>query len=440
MLHVAVIGGGCAGLAAAARLAEQNIPVTLFEAARQLGGRARSLRWNGHTLDNGQHILLGAYSETLSLLKLAGVDQAKALLRLPLQLTMQPGFELRACHSLPAPLHILCGLMLARGLSWRERWFAVRFMSRMRLAGFKLGQDQSLAELLEIQEQPEKLTRLLWEPICLAALNTPIAKASAQVFLNVLRDSFLQTRTDSDMLLAKQDLSRLLALPLAEFIKKKQGRVETATAIDSIALAGEAFELEDSKGRSAVYSHVILAVPPFRVAQLTSSLPALTAVASCETMRYQPICTVYLQYDAGLKLKLPMTGLRQGMGQWVFDRGQLDGQHGLLAVVISAEGSYQNLPQEQLASAIAAELGRAFPQLAEKLTAPLWHKVITEKRATFACTPGLHRPKMLSGIRGLYLAGDYVAGDYPATMEGAARSGANAARHLIQSLQQGKIS
>lgn len=440
MLHVAVIGGGCAGLAAAARLAEANISVTLFEAAPQTGGRARSVYWNGQTLDNGQHILLGAYSETLSLLELAGITQSDVLLRLPLQLTMQPGFELRACHRLPAPLHVLCGLALASGLSWHERWRAVRFMSRMRLAGFRLSRDQTLAELLEVQGQPEKLVRLLWEPICLAALNTPVAMASAQIFLNVLRDSFLQAKTDSDLLLPKQDLSRLLALPLVEFITKKQGRVETGVGIESIARSGAAFELEDSKGRMIACSHIILAVPPFRLAQLTETLPEFKAAAGCATMSYQPICTVYLQYEAGLRLDQPMNGLTQGMGQWVFDRGQLDQQHGLLAVVISAEGRHQHLSHEQLANAIATELALAFPPLAQKLASPLWHKVITEKRATFACTPGLHRPQMLSGIDGLYLAGDYVDGDYPATIEGAARSGAHAARHLIQSLQQGKTS
>ena len=440
MLHVAVIGGGCAGLAAAARLAQANIPVTLFETAPQPGGRARSVYWNGQTLDNGQHILLGAYSETLSLLELAGITQSEVLLRLPLQLTMQPGFELRAWRHMPAPLHVLCGLALAKGLSWHERWRAILFMSRMRLAGFRLKRDQSLAELLEVQGQPEKLVRLLWEPICLAALNTPVAMASAQIFLNVLRDSFLQAKKDSDLLLPKQDLSRVLALPLVEFITKKQGRVEIGVGIERIARSGETFELEDSKGRMIACSHIILAVPPFRLAQLTGALPEFKAATSCATMSYQPICTVYLQYEAELRLEQPMTGLTQGMGQWVFDRGQLDLQHGLLAVVISAEGRHQNLSPEQLVHAISKELGLAFPSLAQKLATPLWHKVITEKRASFACTPGLHRPQMLTEIPGLYLAGDYVAGDYPATIEGAARSGANAARHLIQSLQQGKAS
>jgi uncharacterized protein with NAD-binding domain and iron-sulfur cluster len=111
----------------------------------------------------------------------------------------------------------------------------------------------------------------------------------------------------------------------------------------------------------------------------------------------------------------------------VFDRGTLYGQPGLLAVVISAEGAHQLLKQEELANAVALELSAYFPELPE----PLWHKVIAEKRATFACTAGLLRPICITPIEGLYLSGDYVAGDYPATIEGAVRSGIQCAHHVI---------
>ncbi len=129
-----------------------------------------------------------------------------------------------------------------------------------------------------------------------------------------------------------------------------------------------------------------------------------------------------------------MTGLTQGLGQWVFDRGQLYGQHGLLAIVISAEGEHQQLTQEALVKRIVDELCHAFPPLASNLNQPLWHKVITEKRATFACTTNLKRPAMHTELPRLYLAGDYIAGDYPATIEGAARSGSKAAEAVIQSI------
>lgn len=436
MTRVAVIGGGCAGLAAATRLAEHGIPVTLYEAAHQLGGRARGIHWQGHALDNGQHILLGGYSETLNLLELAGVDPARTFLRLPLQLDVLPDFRLRPCITLPAPLHILAGLLQARGLSWQERWRAVRFMAWMKLNAFRLPQDESLAALLARHQQPEKLTRYLWEPICLAALNTPLDQASAQVFLNVLRDSFSRAKADSDTLLPRLDFTALMAEPLAEYVTAKGGEVYRATAVNDIRQHDSEFELTLADGHRALFSHVVLATAPFRVADLTAELPALAPLrAQCEALQYQPICTVYLQYEPQLRLPQAMMGLSAGLGQWVFDRGQLYDQPGLLAIVISAEGAHQQLTHETLAQVLGRELADAFPEQAAALATPRWHKVVTEKRATFACRVGLQRPAMCTALERLYLAGDYVAGDYPATIEGAVRSGAAAARAIIENLE-----
>ena len=428
--RVAVIGGGCAGLAAAARLAQQGLGVTLYESSPNLGGRARGLNWKGQRLDNGQHILLGAYRDTLSLMQLAGVDGEQALLRLPLQLEMYSRFRLKACMHLPAPLHILAGLLTASGLSWRERFSAIRFMVWLKLIGFQLKHDLPLAELLTQRSQPGRVTRWLWEPLCLAALNTPLSTASAQVFLNVLRDSFAKAKSDSDMLLPRQDLSALLAEPLAAYIRSQAGKVRLNTAVNSIQSAAQGFDVQTADGTER-FSQVVIATSPFRAGALLTDLPAMApARALSEALDYQPIYTVYLQYPAETRLDAPMLGFAEGYGQWVFDRGQLYGQHGLMAVVISAEGKHQALTQEQLAAAVSDEMAHHFPGL----PAPEWHKVIAEKRATFACTQGLQRPASITPLKGLYLAGDYVAGDYPATIEGAVRSGLFCADHIIEHL------
>ena len=434
--RVAVIGGGCAGLAAAARMAEAGITATLFEASPHLGGRARGLQWKGQRLDNGQHILLGAYSETLRLLKLAGVDQNQALLRLPLQLTMHGQFELSAQGGAPAPLHILLGLLRAKGLSLRERLAAIRLMIWMKLTGFTLAQDETLQNLLSRKTQPARLIKLLWEPLCLAALNTPLKSASAQVFLNVLRDSFAKAKSDSDMLLPRHDLSALLAEPLAAYIKSQGGHIQTNTPVATLHAVNNGFLVANEDGASAEFTHVIIAVSSFRLPALVSQLPPLAEIANLSAQfKYQPIYTIYLQYPATVKLDMAMTGFAEGYSQWVFDRGSLCGQHGLLAVVVSAEGPHQKLTQENLAQAVAKELTSAFPQL----PAPLWHKVIAEKRATFACSANLQRPLQKTPLPGLYLAGDYTtdgdrANAYPATIEGAVRSGVQCADHVIAQL------
>ncbi len=427
---VAVIGGGCAGLAAATELAKHGVPVTLFESARQLGGRARGLNWKDRRLDNGQHILLGAYSETLRLLRESGADSQAPLLRLPLQLVQLPDFALRASARLPAPLHILAGLLRARGLKKRERLAAARFLAWLRLCGFRLAQDLPLGELLASRRQPEAVTRNLWEPICLAALNTPLGEASAQMFLNVLRDGFARAKADSDLLLPRRDFSALLAEPLAQAIRRDGGSVLTNHEITAIHRKGNGYEVICGDAAHA-FSHVVLAVQPFRAAALLRELPELAAAArQCDSLDYQPIYTIYLQYPDTVRLPFPMLGLSGGHGQWVLDRGALDGQAGLLAVVISARGPHQNLTQEALAAAVTAQLAQALPHL----PAPLWHKVIAEKRATFSCRPHLARPAQRTGLGNFLLAGDYTAGPYPATIEGAVRSGVQCAHLILESL------
>jgi hydroxysqualene dehydroxylase len=441
--HVAVIGGGMAGLAAASSLAARGIKTTLFEAAPQLGGRARRVDYQGVKLDNGQHILLGAYSATLALLKLAGVDEKQALMRLPLTLSMfdlanKSRFSLQACNALPAPLHILAGLLCAKGISFDHRLAAIKLMIWMKLNGFKLKQDEPLSHFLSAKNQPETVIKNLWEPLCLAALNTPLNLASTQVFLNVLRDSFDKKKSDSNLLLPRVDLSSLISTPLAAYIVRHGGAVKTGCTIKQIQQTEAGFRLSIDDVEHA-FSHVIIASAPHQLGNITVrpelveghvSNHVSTSVTQTEfalnyttqAFTYQPITTVYLQYAEHTKLPQAMTGLVSSVAQWVFDRGLLCSQHGLLAVVISAHAPFE-MSQDALAETVTAELKLAFPHL----ETPLWIKVITEKRATFSCDANLARPQATTEIKNLYLAGDYIVGDYPATIEGAVRSGIAAA-------------
>lgn len=417
--RVAVIGSGFAGIAAAVRLAERGIPVTLFEAGKVLGGRARGVDYHGIRLDNGQHILLGAYHETLGLIHRIGVHDA--VLRLPLALSVPDQFTLRA-PALPAPLHLLLGLLNAQGLPFSERLSAIRFALRLRLMGFRLKRDISVASLLARHGQDGNIGRLLWEPLCLAALNTPTNQASAQVFLNVLRDSFSHARSDSDLVLPRVDLSALLPDAAASHICNRGGEILTGCRIRRIEAVGLGFSLHWDDGAEN-YSHVICATAPQHALPLLSSLPELAPAAELiRKFSYQPIATIYLQYPEQIRLPQPMLGLSGGWAQWVFDHGQTHGTPGLLAVIISTEGAWQGIPTEQMAARIAAELTQVF-----ELPEPLWFKVIVEKRATFACRVGTERPGQKTGLRNFFLAGDYTASDYPATIESAVRSGVKCA-------------
>ena len=429
--HVAIIGGGVAGLAAAAELTRNNIKVTLFEASQYLGGRARGLDYKGVRLDNGQHILLGAYKETLRLLALAGVKEEDVLLRLPLQLIMQDladkkQFSLKACNTLPAPLHVLAGFMFASGLSLKEKFASIQIMVWMRLHGFKLKEDLPLADFLTARKQPKTLTSKLWEPLCLAALNTPLALASTQIFLNVLRDSFNGKKTDSDMLLPKVDLTALFAEPIAAYVTANGGEIKTNTTVQNIQEKDGEFTVETNT-TAEYFSHVIIAVAPHQLKSLKLNIESINQ--STKHFSYQPITTIYLQYPESVRLSSAMTGLTNATSQWLFDRGLLCGQHGLIAVVISANGEHQTLSNAELTEKVIAEIQQLYPQT----PAPIWTKVITEKRATFSCEPSLARPSSKVTIKNLYIAGDFISTrnveeDYPATIEGAVRSGVRCAK------------
>jgi hydroxysqualene dehydroxylase len=408
--RVAVVGAGYAGLAAAVELAAAGWQVEVFEASRTLGGRARAVELDDMAVDNGAHLLVGAYTETLRLMKLAGAP-ADALLRHPLHLEY-PGHLRISAPRLPAPLHLAWALLNARGLLWREKIAALRFMRALEKARFSLPRDITVRQL--VANQPPALRRFLWEPLCLAALNTPATIASAQVFLNVLRDSLAAGRAASDLLLPATDFSSMFPEPAARFIEAHGGKVHRATRIRSLD------DLADFDQR-------ILAVAPWH-------LPALAPHIALPTFEWQPIATVYLQYPDHVRLPFPMLGMASGHGQWVFDRGQLTGQRGLLAVVISGAGPWQALGHTRLGHTIHRELGPLLPGI----VLPRKTRVIEVKRATFACTPGLARPAMATADPTLWLAGDYVAGDYPATIEGAIRSGIAAARSVLRKSSGGQ--
>ena len=431
-LRVAVVGGGWAGCAAAVELAAGGAAVTLVESARTLGGRARGVEVQGKMLDNGQHILLGAYGETLRQLARVGIDPDRALLRLPVQMRYPAGSDGMdfVAPRWPAPLHLLAALLRAKGLGRDDKLALARFASAARWMGWVLYKDCTVEELLARFDQTPRLNRLLWHPLCIAALNTPPSRASSKVFLAVLRDSLgARRRAASDMLLPRMDMGALFPQAAARFVEQAGGQVLAGVTATALARGEDGWRLSLA-GREAGFDAVVLATPPTRTAALLDDhAPALARQLAA--FAYEPIATCYLQYDSAVRLDLPFYALSDDpaakrWGQFAFDRGQLDlAQPGLLAVVVSAAGDAARLDQEELSGHIAAQLAHDLRR--PELAAPQWSRVITEKRATFSCTPDLQRPGNETPLPGLVLAGDYTASDYPATLETAVRSGVSAA-------------
>jgi squalene-associated FAD-dependent desaturase len=398
---VAVIGGGWAGLAAAVELSERGIPVTVFEASRTLGGRARRVTLDGIELDNGQHILIGAYRSTLAMMRKVGADPDRLLLRMPLELRYADGFALKA-PKLPYPLNLAVGML--RAMTFGEASRAASFMAALRLQDFRVEPDRPVTAWLAERGQDGRLRTHLWEPLCVSALNTPAAEASAQVFANVLRDALTGARENSDLLVPRADLGKLFPEPAADFIRAHGGRIELGAAV---------------RERPEGFSRVIVATGPQHAS-------ALAGVPGLEAFTYEPITTCYLQYPEDARMPCPMLGVADGLIQWVFDRGQLGGPKGLVAAVISASGPHASLANEALGMKVHEDLARYFPHLA-----PRWTRVITERRATFSCRPALERPAMEAG--GVLLCGDYLDPAYPGTLEAAVQSGMRAAVRIAGS-------
>jgi squalene-associated FAD-dependent desaturase len=426
-----VVGGGWAGIAAAVELAQQNVPVTLIESSRQLGGRARCVPFDDSRVDNGQHLMIGAYRETLELLARLHAPNPAPLLRRPLSLTLlnaDYGFQLHAPR-LPAPLHLLYALLTARGLTFGMRTSALRFCLAMAQRNFALREDVSVAELLARHGQHGRLIECLWEPLCLATLNTPIAEASAEIFLIVLHDAFSRARADSDLVFAKTDLGSLVPDRVVDYIESRGGHVLLGERVTRVRTDDGAVAALETSVQRRVATRVILATPAFATRRIVQGEPTLGELdAALGAVEYQPICTVYLRYADPVSLGQPMIGMTGGYTQWLFDRAHCD-QPGLMAAVISARGTHLELDNDALVQRVVAEIAGYFPHW----PAPTESFVLREKRATFSCRVGISalRPTERTPLRGLWLAGDYTNTRYPATLEGAVRSGVRAARAAV---------
>jgi len=398
---IAVIGAGYAGMAAAVALAERGIRATVFESGPVPGGRARRVSSQGTELDNGQHILIGAYTELYRMMGTVGV-QHDALLRMPLEIRYATHFYFRRL-SLPEPFGLAGGLLTARGISFAKRLGAARFVAGLHRNHFHVADDMPVSELLARNGQDGSIAHYLWRPLCVSALNTPPELASANVFLAVLRDTLGGEAEASDLLLPRVDLSRLFPEPAADYVRAHGGEIRLQSPVKELGALRQSFD------------HVIVAVGPHQLKTLLPEAPEYS---------YQPIYTCYLQYAQNIALPLPMLGLADGLVQWVFDRGALLGEKGRLACVISAQGDHQQMSLDEIAERCHRELAAALPGIGK----PEWSRVIAEKRATITCAPGAKQ--LPSRMDGVSFAGDYTDPQYPPTLEAAVRSGIRAAQAI----------
>jgi len=434
--EIVIAGAGWSGLAAAVQLCKHGFSVNLLEAAQQAGGRARSIIIDQQSLDNGQHILLGAYQNVLKLLSLLNINEKDVLLRQPLQLNihgpMETGIRIKTAN-LFSPMHILLGIMTAKGFSIYEKILLLRAMFSFRLKKFTINQDISVLSLLQKNKQTPRIIKLFWEPVCVAALNTQIDKASAGVFLQVLKKSFTGHRRNSDLLLPRVRLGQLMPSQAVEYIRHHNNPIHFNERVTQLIINKQGIRSVKTSKRNHACRHLILALPYKQSQQLLEDHDRFKQHLNMSTFEYEPVTTVYLQYPEQIKLKNNIAGAVDCTAQWLIDRGSC-GQPGLIAAVISAGGPHQKLDKHSLTNKVISEITLLYPAW----PAPLKTWLIREKQATFSCNFKTNhlRPDKYSLGSNIWLAGDFIDQKLPATLEAAVQAGLQCANQLIKQIKR----
>lgn len=420
---IAVIGAGWSGLAAAVQLCAKA-DVVVFEAGKIAGGRARALGGqNGgfSFLDNGQHIMVGAYRAVRTLLDTVGADVQQAFCRLPLQWYLADGMQFQTGF-LPAPWHIAAAVLTAKNITAADK---LAFSRQMRALQFRLtdGDDMTVARWLRNLQVSRRLVRDFWQPMVLGALNTPLEDASLNTLAAVVQDGVCREKAAGEYWLPKQDLGTAVVSPAVAYLRSRGVDMRLGTRVGQLALLpGQRVSVDGE-----VFDAVVTAVAPYHAAALWPQQTPESVRSVVSSYRYHAITTVYLRYAAPVQLPAAMTGFAEGTAQWLIDRGRLGASPSEIAAAISVSEQCGIGSQEDWVERVHADVLRACPQAGR----PLESRVITEKRATLASTPARRRPDCAwLHHQNIFPAGDYLHPRYPATLESAVQSG-NAAAFLL---------
>jgi hydroxysqualene dehydroxylase len=437
---VVIVGGGFAGLSAAALLAERGARVLVLDARPQLGGRATAFvdRHTGELVDNGQHVLFGCYRATLDFLR-----RIDALGNVRMQPSLEVAYldtqgrrSVLRCPPLPSPLHLLAGVMDWDALPWRDRFAALKLAGPLHRARRQLRRDGALqpggsgtvSEWLTAHGQPPKLRAWLWDPLAVAALNQSPDIASAAPFVRVLAEMFGPDPTAASLVLPSKPLHLMYAEPARDYIETRGGEVRI-NALTRVIVEHGRVRGVDVRGERIDAEHVVIAVPWFGLRTVFGpAAPAEMAplIAAASAMECMPIVTVNLWYDRRV-MDEPFVGLPGREMQWVFDKRLAFGSEAShLSLVSSGATRLAALGSSELIAVAAREMQEALP--AARAAALVRATVVREKQATFSLAPGQPaRPGSATPVKGLYLAGDWIDTGLPGTIESAVLSGHAAA-------------
>lgn len=437
---VIIIGGGFAGLSAGVALAEKGFRVALLESKPAPGGRAYSFSDadSGDFVDNGQHVLMGCYTETLDFLDRLGARKHLVFHEdLEIEMLDRGGAAatLRTAH-LPGPFHMSTGLLRYRHLTMRERLSVLGGglkLLRMHRRDIGALQKMTVAELMNSLGQGERARAAFWYPLSIATLNDEPEVSSAALLAEVLKRAFFAKRSDSAFVYSRVGLSDLYCTGASKVIERSGGVVSTHTQVESIDVEnGGAARVRMRDGTRLGAANVICAVPSHQLARLLPmSLREDRFFAPIADLQSSPIICVHAWFDRAVT-KSAFVGFIGTTTQWLFNKRRIFEQHGeshpaYLSFVISGARKLVDRSNDDLRDLVMSDLKAMIPGSSEaKLLRAL---VLKEKHATMAPAPDTFvlRPSTRTPIANLFLAGDWVQTGLPATIESAVISGRAAA-------------
>ena len=436
-----VIGAGCAGFSAATALADRGARVLVLEARPGLGGRATAFTdpETGERVDNGQHILMGCYTETLAFLaRIGAANRVRWQSGLRVSMIDRQGRESTlALPSLPSPLHFLAGVMAWDALSWSERFSVLRAGSVLRSGGDKpfvsavapaaKAEGLSVRQWLSRMGQAPRLCELFWEPLALAALNQSIDQAEASSFARVLERVFGPDPSSAALVMPVVPLDELYAQPSKQWLIDRGGDVRVHSPA-KVVFAGDRVHGVRVRDETLAAPIVISTVAWYAFHSLFETPPPQLAetLANAAALHSLPIVTVNLWFDEAV-MHDALIGLPGRHFQWVFDRRAIvggDASH--LSLISSGAEAIVALSNDALVRMALEEIRQALP--AARTARFRKGLAVREKRSTFSLAPDApSRPGTRTAIEGFFLAGDWIDTGLPATIESAVIAGHRAA-------------
>jgi len=430
MKRVIVVGGGFAGLTASVYLAENNFEVTLLEASPKLGGRAYSLynqKFDDY-YDNGQHILMGCYEETLSFLKkINSTDNIEFQNSLKVPFVQKGGgvTELSTYKKF-YPLNLLLGILNFKALSIKERLKVIDFFFDLMCCYSCDLKDKTVKDWLECKKQSDNTIKSFWEILVVGALNTTIEKASAEIFSEVLQRIFLSGNKAATIVLPKTSLEKFYVENANRFIKANNGKIILSERVDRIEIKNnKILEIKTENRSYSDFDFVIMALPEFAAKKIMSDSNIAFDLPEFE---YSPILNVHLWLEEN-PFKERFYGLIGSQIHWLFNHGK----H--ISLTTSSADNLINLYSSEIIRHFCSEIELYFPIFETEMV--IDSQVIKEKRATFI--PNIasteRRKKFNWQLENFLLAGDWTNTDLPATIESAVLSGKSAAIQVMSSLK-----